>query len=236
VHRYDLLVGSEPRDPTTAHQAWDLAWQRLAATGKPSPWRSPEPRVLAAVSLLRSRNARRVLDLGTGVGRHAIALAARGLDVVGVDASATGIREAARAAQAAGVDVRFAVCSFLRLPFRSRSFDYVLAWNVIYHGDRDTVRGAIGEIGRVLVPGGIYQGTMLSRRHADLAIARETSPGTFVQPGTGERAHPHFYCDARELLELHSGFEPLEMVDDDQGDGGRRGQWHWAVIFETARS
>jgi SAM-dependent methyltransferase len=226
-------MDSEPSDPATAHKAWDQAWRHLAATGETSNWRSPEPNVLATIDLLRTRNARTILDLGTGIGRHAIALAAEGFEVVGVDASTSGIEEAERAARAAGVHTQFVVCSFVDLPFQPSRFDYVLAWNVIYHGDLTTVRRAIGEIGRVLVPEGIYQGTMLSRRNADLAVAREISPGTFVQPGTGERSHPHFYCDARELLALHPGFEPLQVQDRDHGGGeGVMGQWHWEFTFE----
>lgn len=227
-------MGPEKPGMATAHQAWDRAWRSLEASGEASPWRTPEPAVLAAVELLRAREARAVLDIGTGLGRHAIALAHSGFDVVGLDASAGGIEAAARSARAAGVHVEFVVGSFLDLPFLSRRFDYVLAWNVIYHGDRNTVTRAIGEITRVLVPGGLYQGTMLSRRHRDLGIAREISPGTFVQ-AAGERAHPHFYCDARELLELHHGFEPLQLGDRDQA-AGTDGQWHWEFIFEASSS
>lgn len=48
-----------------------------------------------------------VLDLGCGFGRHSIALATRGLDVVGVDPSATMLAEATRRAAERGVQVEF---------------------------------------------------------------------------------------------------------------------------------
>ncbi|MFY1636203.1 aminotransferase class I/II-fold pyridoxal phosphate-dependent enzyme [Solwaraspora sp. WMMB335] len=48
---------------------------------------------------------RRVLDLGCGVGRHAVGLARRGFDVVGVDVSEYALDRAAAAAAAAGVDL-----------------------------------------------------------------------------------------------------------------------------------
>ncbi|HEY2576900.1 MAG TPA: aminotransferase class I/II-fold pyridoxal phosphate-dependent enzyme [Streptosporangiaceae bacterium] len=47
--------------------------------------------------------ASRVLDLGCGTGRHAVALARRGFRVTGVDASAYALRRAAQAAAGAGV-------------------------------------------------------------------------------------------------------------------------------------
>ena len=40
------------------------------------------------------------------------------------------------------------------LPFAPGAFDYVLAWNVIYHGDGTSVVRALSEIARVLRPGG----------------------------------------------------------------------------------
>ena len=48
-----------------------------------------------------------VLDLGCGFGRHSIELAARGLDVVGVDPAATMIADAQRRAQARDVSPTF---------------------------------------------------------------------------------------------------------------------------------
>ncbi|MFV2084259.1 aminotransferase class I/II-fold pyridoxal phosphate-dependent enzyme [Micromonospora sp. LOL_021] len=46
---------------------------------------------------------RRVVDLGCGVGRHAVGLAREGFDVIGVDVSAYALQRAASAADAAGV-------------------------------------------------------------------------------------------------------------------------------------
>ncbi len=49
----------------------------------------------------------RLLDLGCGTGRHAVALAARGLDVTGLDISAGQLAQAAQKAAAAKVKVNF---------------------------------------------------------------------------------------------------------------------------------
>src|SRR3546814_11488355 len=52
----------------TAHRAWNDQWQSDAGR---ADWLEPDLDVAAVVPLLRSRGARRVLDLGCGVGRHA---------------------------------------------------------------------------------------------------------------------------------------------------------------------
>lgn len=84
---------------------------------------------------------RRILDVGTGTGRAAIALAKRGAIVTGVDASAEMLQVAARRAAEANVGVDAADLSgvtFLRgdahrLDFADRSFDAVVCLRVLMH-------------------------------------------------------------------------------------------------------
>jgi len=61
---------------------------------------------------LSAVGARRVLDVACGTGMHAIALAERGYDVTGVDASGGMIAKARSNAQSAGVAVDFVQASF----------------------------------------------------------------------------------------------------------------------------
>lgn len=219
----------------SAHLAWDRAWRELAASGEQSPWRRAEPKVLASVPLLRRRGVRRLLDLGSGLGRHVLPLAAEGFEVYGLDASRSGVREISAAAGAAGLRVGLVVGTFLALPFPSDSFDFVLAWNVLYHGDGVSAGHAVAEVARVLRPAGLYLGTMLSKRNVEYGVGREIRPGTFVQDGSsGDRCHPHFYCDAAQLLAIHADFEPLALEDRDQGDSRRTAQYHWEFLMEKA--
>jgi hypothetical protein len=73
---------------------------------------------------------------------------------------------------------------------------------------------------------------MLSKRNRDFGLGLKVAPGTFVQ-SSGERSHPHFYCGAAELLEIHSAFEPLALEDHDQDEGTDRvGNYHWEFVME----
>jgi SAM-dependent methyltransferase len=76
---------------------------------------------------------RSVLDVGTGTGRAAIALALRGASVTGVDASAEMLAVAERRAAAAGVAVTFANGDAHGLAFADRSFDAVICLRVLMH-------------------------------------------------------------------------------------------------------
>src|SRR6202034_3992273 len=95
------------------------------------------------------------------------------------------------------------------LPFADESFDFVLSWNVIYHGTMGDVGRRLAEIWRVLKPGAIYQGTMLSKRDSRYGHGQRVAPDTFIRGGTDEKAHGHFYCDATGLVTLFAGFDLL---------------------------
>ncbi len=71
--------------------------------------RGTEQEADAIVGLLGLVPGERVLDVGCGPGRHALALARRGLRVVGVDISQTFVDLARRSAEAEGLDATFVV-------------------------------------------------------------------------------------------------------------------------------
>jgi ubiquinone/menaquinone biosynthesis C-methylase UbiE len=97
-----------------------------------------------------------VLDLGCGNGRVALALAARGFAVGGLDISPSMIEEARAAAAAAGVDARFRVGDAVKLPHDESELDgVVFACNGIGHLTRDGKVQCLVELQRVLRPGGV---------------------------------------------------------------------------------
>lgn len=225
-------VDLDGRPAGGAYVAWDAAWREASEDNR---WTHPEPDVVGIVPLLRARGLRRVLDVGSGLGRHSLLLANEGFEVVAVDASQAGLTRC-KAAARPGSLLAFALSDMRRLPFPDAAFEYVLAWNVVYHGTDDQVADAVGEIRRVLHIGGLYQCTMLSKRHARYCVGQRVGRGNaFVRPDDGsDKMYPHFYCDAAELLALHRGFELLSLRDVDHRPQHptRSGSFHWQAIFE----
>jgi tellurite methyltransferase len=213
---------------TGAHEFWDRTW-RTGAHG--DAWSEPDPWVLASIDLIRARHGRRTLDLGCGTGRHALAFARAGFEAHAVDRSLAGLRRLRRLSAEHGLPTHAAVADVTRLPYPDATFDYVLAWNVVYHGDGGAVAAAGAEVTRVLRRGGMYQTTMLSKRHTEFGHGREVAPDTYVQPGGPlDKAHPHYYCDARGALAAHPGLALVAAVDREQSAPG---SFHWHLLFET---
>lgn len=211
---------------TTAVEAWDKRW---ATSDGRIDWLDPHPAVVAILPELQARGVRRVLDLGCGVGRHALLLAEHGFAVEAIDGSPAGLAVVRESAAARGLNLSLRQGSADTLPFDDFSFDFVLSWNVIYHGTLGDVAYRLGEIWRVLKPDALFQGTMLPMRNSNYGIGRLVAPGTFVVDGKEEKGHPHFYCDAPTLIGLFAGFELLSLTQQQQR---KPGSWHWHIIAE----
>ena len=84
-------------------------------------------------SFLSPLAGKSVLDVGTGTGRAAIALARRGARVTGVDASVEMLDVAARQAQAAGVEICFKRGDAHALDADTAAFDGVVCLRVLMH-------------------------------------------------------------------------------------------------------
>jgi len=74
-----------------------------------------------------------VLDVGTGTGRAAITVAARGARVRGVDASSEMLAVARRRADAAGLDIEFTTGDAHALALEDRSVDAAVSLRVLMH-------------------------------------------------------------------------------------------------------
>jgi ubiquinone/menaquinone biosynthesis methyltransferase len=93
----------------------------------------------------------RALDLASGTGDIAQALAARGCHVVGLDITLRMLQLAR--AKPAGTEVAWVAADMMALPFPTAAFDLVTTGYGIRNVPR--IETAIGEIGRVLKPGGL---------------------------------------------------------------------------------
>ncbi len=124
-------------------------------------WAAEEPSPYAVRLLERVRRfvpaGGRLLDLGCGEGRHAIAAAKLAFRVTAVDYEPLALRRARRFArrQRAG-GIVFRAADVLRLPFGDCRFDVVLDCGCLHHQRKADWPAYTAGIRRVLKPGGHY--------------------------------------------------------------------------------
>ena len=111
----------------------------------------PSPHVLRCLAKLKRG---RLLDLGCGEGRHAVAAARFGYQVTAVDSEPLALRRARRAAR--GLAVRFMRADALRLPFPEGSFDVIVDYGCLHHQKRADWSRYLSGVLRTLAPGGHY--------------------------------------------------------------------------------
>jgi malonyl-CoA O-methyltransferase len=123
-----------------------------------------------------------VADIGCGTGRHALAMAAAGATVVGLDMSVGMLAQArTKAADAAVHLVRHDLTQ--RLPFRSAVFDRVTCCLVLEHVA--DLQGAVAELARICHVGG---SVVISDLHP--ATRRWDIQAEFTDPVTDHRIRP----------------------------------------------
>lgn len=126
---------------TTDLDEYDTRWDRLAAEGH---------HVHGEADLVTSFSPRDVLDAGCGMGRVAIELDRRGVDVVGADLDPDLLDRARRRAP----HVEWVVADLAELDL-GREFDVVvMAGNVLPFADPDVRPSVVDTLARHLRPGG----------------------------------------------------------------------------------
>lgn len=176
-------------------------------------WREPAPEVLAFVRRLRREGARRVLDVGCGLGRHLLPLAQMGLEAHGADLSAEGLQYAHDWLKEEGLQASLTLAEMGHLPYRDGAFDAVIAIAVINHGLREDVAQAIGEVRRVLKEGGLLLVTVTSKRAPAYGQGQRMGEEAFLHDDGGLI---HYFTDRSGLEALLRGFRLLEVAHKEE--------------------
>ena len=211
-------------------QGWEGFYSSLSQM--PEWLKKPVPFVVEALPLFKDYSVQTVLDLGCGVGRHSVYLAAKGFDVVGVDASRNALGIAKGWADAEeGLDVKLLRASMTDLPFAGGCFGAVIGVSVVHHAMKAGVERTVDEIYRVLEEGGIFLGNLLSLGDYRCGLGEEVEEGTFrVQEDfeEGQFEELHHFSSKGEASDLLAGFGRVSL---EPVQAGKKEQLHcyWKV-------
>jgi SAM-dependent methyltransferase len=221
-----------------AVQSKAFQWGSLDSSG----WDTVSDEFLPVALRWRDAGVSRILDLGCGIGRHALFLAGLGLELTAVDLSPEGIAELERRSVAGGLSarIRTLVCDMLELPFGDAEFGAVLAYHSIYHTDMAGLESVIRKIHAILEPRGRLFVTFNSKSNPgyDDPANRIVDEHTRVKTRGVEAGIPHTFVDRESLRGLLAGFRIQrvrhiqEFWDIDSPDEG----WGWHYFVEAERA
>ncbi len=222
---------------------WEPIWRKHGARWE---LQEPHPRVVELVRLLKDEGRTHVHDLGCGLGRHLLLLAAEDFETYGSDISPTAVETCQRRLREADLQATVTRTEMASIPQPDGFFDAVIAWNVLYHATTDDILRTVRGLRSKLKEGGLLLATFIStadgqharsRRLVAEGRAEELEPDTFVIPGDTltDKALPHHYSTEGEIREqLLAGFELVSLAEEPRKASDFEGRTypsaHWHVL------
>ncbi len=194
------------------------------------------------LKLFEQEKVETILDLGSGDGTIAVALAKLGKTVHALEIASEGIKKTNAQAQAAGVSVHSINQDMYQpLPFEEQSLDAITAFQSLNHNTLPEIEKLFREITRVLRPGGVL-----------IIKAANFNSLDFKDLGNGlyESAHGGIPCTLRFLDKqtyvpqdgpekglLHYAFLPEQLIESIEPLGYTQMhaevlQWHILAMFK----
>lgn len=154
-----------------------------------------------------------LLDLGTGLGRHAVYFSKQGFNVSAMDISEYAIDYLRNWALKEHLTINAEVGDMLRLPYPDQAFDCIFAYHVISHTDSNGIKKIIAEIERVLKPNGEVYLTFCSKESTEFAEKKFPmfDNNTLISQDELEKCIPHFYANLYDLKDLLANFQ-VELI------------------------
>ena len=132
-----------------------------------------------------------LLDMGCGIGRHAMMMRREGFCVTATDYSRSAIEQATIWAKSDRLDLDFQVAPATVQPFPDEAFDGILCYGVLYYLAPAEFAEAVKEIYRLLKPGGKTFVMVKNDRDIRKTKGEETAPYCYkiINPDKGQPWH-----------------------------------------------
>lgn len=191
----------------TKSKAW--SWAVASAPW----WEEPASEIYPLLTRWQKQEFNRLLDLGCGIGRHAVLFAKNGFKVDASDLSQDGIRKLNNIVKQKNLDITTKVADMLSLPYKDESFDCLIAFHVVYHAEDAGVKKTISEIKRVLKREGEAFITFNSQNSSAYKDQdnKHLTKNTIVKTKGHEAGISHYYASKDDVEKLLLNFEIIEF-------------------------
>ncbi len=168
--------------------------------------------------LFKEKGVQKILDIGSGTGRHLLYFSKKGFEVYGMDASPKGISIAKQWLLEENLNAEIILHRIEeKFPFEDNFFDAIISIQVIHHNKMKEILITISEIERVLKKGGMIFITfprLESRSGLDKWELMEIEKNTYIPQAGQEKGLPHHFFTIEEIHDLFRSFDLLEIYDD----------------------
>lgn len=191
----------------------------------------PHEDMAKIVKQFKAHHVNKVLDLGSGTGRHVIYLAKHGFDVSGIDIAQKGIEITKDWLKKEKLKAHLTTGSFYqRLPYQDNFFDAVISTSAIHHAKIGEVRKAIQEIERILKPNGLIFIVVRKRKFRNWTKSKIVekygeqktnykviAERTYIPIEGGEKGLAHYLFNRKLLKKEFKNFKIIDIwVDTDK--------------------
>ena len=155
--------------------------QSWAENVKTFQLRWPEPHIIRFLNKTfqqTQRKTSKVLDIGCGSGKDAVAISLEGFETYAVDYNASSLKLTRNRASLFGVQVNLVAVDSTALPFKDNFFEAAVAWGLFSHLDED-VREALLEIRRTLNPGSYLFANWRAKDDFFYGLGERVGPNTY---------------------------------------------------------
>lgn len=198
-------------------------------------WLEPSEESWYYAEKWKKEEKKSILDLGCGLGRHAILFAKYGFKVTAMDISDEALSFLKKYRKEQGVDrnIHCTKADMESLPFADDAFDCIFAMHSAGHTDTKGMRRIMKEIKRVLKPGGEVFMTLCSKETWTFAESGlpKIDDNTVIKIDGPEQGVPHFCVDKDDIKTLFAEYvlKKVRHIDDCYSDGKWKNQKHYFI-------
>ena len=131
-------------------------------------WNTPDFMIHYLSYRWKNQNFKDFLDIGCGMGRHAIFMGENGFNVNAFDYSKYAVDIVKDKAYEKHLNMKLCIGDMSSMPFESESMDCMIAINVLYNTDKEGISRVLSEMNRVLRDNGeVYFNIMSDNNSLD---------------------------------------------------------------------